>query len=215
MIPEELRRIKPLSGKERLGANRESEYLGAEDIEPGTEPTLTISALYNGMITLARGKERHDVVAFKEEKIPGSINQVRPLVLNATNRKTLRKIYKNVTAENLVGKQITLFLEPNVRDPSTGDKVDGIRIRPKVPSTQAKPVGPVPCADCGQSITAVGTYSAADIAQINEKRFGRKLCAACSKKLAEQAKQEQPKQEEPVAEEPKPQSSLAESLMEE
>ena len=215
MIPKELQSIRPMSGKERLGAFRDSEYLGAEDIEPGTEPVLTIKALYNGMITLARGKERHDVIAFVEESVPGSINQVRPLVVNSTNRKTLRKLYRGTSAEALVGKKIQLFLEPNVRDPSTGDKVDGIRIRPKVPSTQAKPTGPVLCADCGQPITSVGTYSAADIAQINEKRFGRKLCAACSKKLAEQAKQEQPKPEESVAEEPKPQSSLAESLMEE
>lgn len=214
MIPDELKRMTPLKGKERLGANRDSEYLGAEDIEPETEPTLTIAALYNGMITLARGKERHDVIAFKEETVPGSINQVRPLVLNATNRKTLRKIYKNVTAENLVGKRITLFLEHNVRDPSSGDKVDGIRIRPKVPSAQAKPAGPILCADCGQQITAVGNYSASDIAQINEKRFGRKLCAACSKKLAEQAKQEPPKQEEAAQEEPTTKSSLAEMLSE-
>lgn len=215
MIPKELQSIRPMSGKERLGAFRDSEYLGAEDIEPGTEPVLTIKALYNGMITLARGKERHDVIAFVEESVPGSINQVRPLVVNSTNRKTLRKLYRGTSAEALVGKRIQLYLEPNVRDPSTGDKVDGIRIRPRVPSAQTQQTGPILCADCGQTITAVGTYSAADISQINEKRFGRKLCAACSKKLTEQAKQEQPKPEEPVAEEPKPQSSLAESLMEE
>lgn len=187
MIPDELKRMTPLKGKERLGAVRESDYLGAEDIEPGTEPTLTISALYNGLITLARGKERHDVVAFKEEKVPGSINQVRPLVLNATNRKTLRKIYKNVTAENLVGKQITLYLEPNVRDPSTGDKVDGIRIRPRVPV--AKRTEPLICADCGNFITGVGSYTAEDVARINRQRYGAELCGACSKKRSEQAEQ--------------------------
>ena len=55
MLPNELKNLTPMKGKERLGANRESEYLGAEDIEPGTEPVLTIAALYNGMITLARG----------------------------------------------------------------------------------------------------------------------------------------------------------------
>lgn len=186
MIPKELQAMKPMSGKDRLGMWRDSEYLGAEDIEPGTEPILTISALYNGMITLARGKERHDVVAFKEERVPGSINQVRPLVMNATNRKTLRKIYKNVTAENLVGKQIQLFIEHNVRDPSTGDKVDGIRIRPKIPTPQR--AEPILCADCGKPIEPIGNYSAADIAQINEKRFGVKLCGNCSKKRAEQPK---------------------------
>lgn len=191
MIPDELKRMTPLKGKERLGANRDSEYLGAEDIEPNTEPILTIAALYNGMITLARGKERHDVVAFKEERVPGSINQVRPLVLNATNRKTLRKIYKNVTAENLEGKQIQLFLEHNVRDPSTGDKVDGIRIRPRIPENK-KPE-PIKCADCGKVITDVGNYSAEDIARINQGRYGRCICAECSKKLS--MPQEEKKQE--------------------
>ena len=194
MIPDELKRMTPLKGKERLGANRDSEYMGAEDIEPNTEPTLTISAIYNGMITLARGKERHDVIAFKEERVPGSINQVRPLVLNATNRKTLRKIYKNVTAENLVGKQITLYLEHNVRDPSSGDKVDGIRIRPRIPTAQRNE--PIICADCGKPIEGMANYSAEDVARINQGRYGRCICAACSKKLS--AAQEEAKLIEPA-----------------
>lgn len=187
MIPKELQAMRPMQGKERLGANRDSEYLGAEDIEPNTEPVLTIKALYNGMITLARGKERHDVIAFVEETVPGMINQVRPLVVNSTNRKTLRKLYKATSADALVGKKIRLYLEHNVRDPSSGDKVDGIRIRPTIP-TAAKSE-PVKCADCGKIITAVGNYSAEDIARINQGRYGRCICANCSKKLNEQPKE--------------------------
>ena len=183
MIPDELKRMTPMKGRERLGANRDSEYLGAEDIEPGTEPVLTIAALYNGMITLARGKERHDVIAFVEEKVPGSINQVRPLVVNSTNRKTLRKIYRGTSADALVGKKIQLYLEPNVRDPSTGDKVDGIRIRPKVPA--AVKAEPILCEDCGKAIQAIGQYSADDIARINKNRFGACICGECSKKRSE------------------------------
>lgn len=194
MIPDELKRMTPLKGKERLGANRDSEYMGAEDIEPNTEPTLTISAIYNGMITLARGKERHDVIAFKEERVSGSINQVRPLVLNATNRKTLRKIYKNVTAENLVGKQITLYLEHNVRDPSSGDKVDGIRIRPRIPTAQRNE--PIICADCGKPIEGMANYSAEDVARINQGRYGRCICAACSKKLSAAQEEAKPTESE-------------------
>ena len=209
MIPDELKRMVPLKGKERLGADRDSEYMGAEDIDPEIEPVLTIKALYNGMVTLSRGKEKKDVIVFAEETVPG-IKTVRPLIVNATNRKTLRKLYKNVNAETLMGKKVQLYLEHNVRDPSSGDKVDGVRIKNRVPTAQMASTGPILCADCGQPITAVGNYSAGDIAQINEKRFGKKLCAACSKKLAEQAKQEEPKTEET-----KPQSSLAESLMEE
>ena len=197
MIPEELRRMKPLTGKERLGANRDSEYMGAEDIDPDVEPVLTIKAIYNGMVTLQRGKENKDVIVFEEETVPG-IKQVRPLVVNATNRKMLRKIYKSVTADNLAGKRIQLYLEHNVRDPSTGDKVDGIRIRNKVPSVKA--AGPILCEDCGKPITAIGSYGAEDIAKINVQRFGKKICGECSKKLS--AKPEEPAEEktEEVAE---------------
>jgi len=36
-------KLRQLSGDERLGQMRESEYLGAEDIDDGTEPILTIA----------------------------------------------------------------------------------------------------------------------------------------------------------------------------
>lgn len=203
MIPEELKRMKPMTGSERLGANRDSEYLGAEDIEPGTEPVLTIKALYNGMITLQRGKENKDVIVFAEERVPG-INNVRPLVCNATNRKTLKKLYKSVTADALVGKKIQLWIDNKVRDPQTGELTDGIRIRPRIPVD--KKAEAIICEQCGKPIKAIGQFSAEQIASINQKRYGKKLCGECSKKLGEQAEapkteeqpapQEEPKQEE-------------------
>lgn len=203
MIPDELKRMKPMTGSERLGANRDSEYLGAEDIDPGTEPVLTIKALYNGMITLQRGRENKDVIVFAEDRVPG-INNVRPLVCNATNRKTLKKLYKSVTADALVGKKIQLFIDNKVRDPSTGELTDGIRIRPRIPAD--KKAEAIVCEQCGKPIKAIGQFSADQIASINQKRYGKKLCGECSKKLGEQAEapkteeqsapQEEPKQEE-------------------
>lgn len=192
MIPEEIRRMKPLTGKERLGANRDSEYLGAEDIEPGVEPVLTIQAIYNGMVTLQRGKENKDVIVFAEETVPG-IKNVRPLIVNATNRKTLRKIYKSVTAEALQGKKIQLYIDHNVRDPSSGDKIDGIRIKPRIPSPPR--TEPIVCESCGKRVEGVGTYSAEDVARLNQKRYGKTLCAACSKAMSETAQTEQPEPE--------------------
>jgi len=193
MIPDELKRMKPMTGKERLGANRDSEYLGAEDIDPGTEPVLTIDHIYNGMVTLQRGKENKDVITFREESVPG-IKNVRPLIVNSTNRKTLRKIYKAVTAENLEGKRIQLYLDPNVRDPSTGDKVDGIRIRPKIPT--AKAAEPIKCEVCGNPIAPFGQYSAEQVAQIGMERYGKKVCIDCGQKLkAEQAEQTEAEKE--------------------
>lgn len=188
MIPDELKRVKPLSGKERLGANRDSEYLGAEDIDPNSEPVLTIDHIYNTMVTLQRGKENKDVITFKEERVPG-IKNVRPLIVNSTNRKTLRKIYKSVTAESLEGKRIQLYLDPNVRDPSTGDKVDGIRIRPKVPTAKSAEV--VMCEMCKKPITSFGQYSAEQMVQISKERFnGRCVCATCGAELKKQMEAE-------------------------
>lgn len=193
MIPDEIKRMRPLTGNERLGANRDSEYLGAEDIDPGTEPVLTIAAIYNGMVTLQRGKENKDVIVFKEESVPG-IRNVRPLIVNATNRKTLRKIYKSVTADSLAGKRVQLYIDHNVRDPSSGDKVDGIRIKAKVPAPPR--TEPLICEDCGKQITGVGTYSAEYVAAINLKRFKKTICAECSKKLSEAASEKELQGEE-------------------
>lgn len=197
MIPDELKRMKPMSGSERLGANRDSEYLGAEDIDPGSEPILTISALYNGYITLQRGKENKDVITFVEEHVPG-IKNVRPLVCNATNRKTLKKLYKAVTADALVGKKIQLFIDSKVRDPQTGELTDGIRIRPRIPAE--KKAEPIICESCGKQIRAIGQYNAEDVAKINMQRFGKKLCGACSKAMSDAAVAEKPEQTEEVKE---------------
>lgn len=206
MIPKELQNMSPMKGKERLGANRESEYLGAEDIEPGTEPVLTIKHLYNGMITLARGKERHDVITFVEEKVPGSINQVRPLVVNSTNRKTLRKLYKATSADALEGKRIQLFLKPDVRDPSTGDKVDGIRIKDKIPPVGAR-IDPPKCEECGKIIEGMGQYTPEQIGEVNRQRYGKRLCVECGKKRKEQIDAQEKKTEETTD------TSLADALM--
>ena len=59
--------LRKLSRGERLGQDRNSEYLGAEDIDPGIEPVLTIEALWNGMVTLQKGKENKDVITFVEK----------------------------------------------------------------------------------------------------------------------------------------------------
>lgn len=212
MIPKELQSLKPMQGKERLGAHRSSEYLGAEDIEPGSEPILTIKNLYNGLITLARGKENHDVMVFAEEKVDG-INNVRPLVVNATNRKTLRKLFKAVDANTLVGKRIQLYIVHDVRDPSTGEKVDGIRIRDKVP-TGAKYVAPK-CEECGKDIAGMSNFTAEQIAANTKKKYGKCLCVECGQKAkeaieAELKKQEQAEQKAPAEE---PQNDLAGQLM--
>lgn len=182
MIPDELRNMKPLQPGDRLGMNRDSEYLGAEDLDPEKEPILTIAAIYSGKVTLQRGKEVKDVLVFKEDRVDG-IRNVRPLIVNATNRKTLRKLFGSVKVETLVGQSIQLYLDHNVRDPSSGERTDGIRIRPRKPQPAAK-AEPIICADCGKEIVGVGRFTPEIIAQGTMQKYGARLCSDCGKKRA-------------------------------
>lgn len=185
MMPKD--KLRQLTGDERLGQDRESEYLGAEDVDDGVEPILTISGLWNGMVTLQRGKEKKDVLTFAEERVPG-IRQVRPLIVNSTNRKVLRKLYGDAKASTLVGKQIQLYIDHKVRDPQDGGYTDGIRIRAHKPRPSRPTVPPAPpCADCGQAITPAMGKDAGYLAAYTAKHYGAPLCAECAQKRREAA----------------------------
>lgn len=190
MMPKD--KLRQLTGDERLGQMRESEYLGAEDIDDGVEPVLTISGLWNGTVTLQRGRENKDVLTFAEERVPG-IMQVRPMIVNSTNRKILRKLYGDAKASTLVGKQIQLYIDHKVRDPQDGGFTDGIRIRPHKPRVQKhKPVPP--CTDCGNPIQSAMGRSADWLAAYTTKNYGVPLCAECAQRRKETAAEESGKE---------------------
>ena len=179
MITKELQNMKPLKGEEFF--IRDSEYLGADDIDQKIEPVLTIKNLYRGKVTLSRGKEVKNVLTFVEENVPG-IAEVRPLIVNSTNRQTLKKLYGQVTANALEGKKIQLYIEHGVRNPSNGELTDGIRIRDKKPATGGKAPAAVKCADCGNDITGSGNFTADQIVKASKDKYGKALCMACAQK---------------------------------
>ncbi len=183
MMPKD--KLRQLTGDERLGQMRESEYLGAEDIDDGVEPVLTISGLWNGMVTLQRGKENKDVLSFAEERVPG-IMQVRPMIVNSTNRKVLRKLFGDAKASTLVGKQIQLYIDHKVRDPQDGGLTDGIRIRSFKPRVQQRQPVP-PCTDCGNPIQPAIGKPIEWLAAYTTKNYGVPLCAECAQKRKDAA----------------------------
>ena len=204
MITKELQNMKPLKGEEFF--IRDSEYLGADDIDQKIEPVLTIKNLYRGKVTLSRGKEVKNVLTFVEENVPG-IAEVRPLIVNSTNRQTLKKLYGQVTANALEWKKIQLYIEHGVRNPSNGELTDGIRIRDKKPTAAvAKPKAAVKCADCGKDIAGSGNFSAEQIAAGSKQKYGKALCMDCAQKRKAEAEAaekaaaeaEQVKPEEPA-----------------
>ena len=149
------------------------DYIGAYAFEHGEEKTATIRDVKQEMVPGADGKkEMCTIVYFKED--------LKPLILNRTNAKTITKLYGTGYIDEWVGKRITMVVK-NVR--AFGEVVEAIRIKAEVP--REKKSAPIICEDCGKAISAIGTYSAEDIARINKNRFGMCLCGECSKKRTE------------------------------
>lgn len=197
MITRELQNMKPLSWGDVIP--RDSEYLGAEDIDQTTEPILTIKNIYNCKVTLQRGKENKNVLTFEEESVPG-IREVRPLILNSGNRQVLRKLFckpgQQLTAGVIQGKKIQLWIEHGVRNPSKNELTDGIRIRDKIPVSDKK-YEPPKCEMCKKPIIGIPGFTAEQIAANTKAKYGKCLCAECGKKAkaemeakAAEAKQE-------------------------
>lgn len=193
MITKDLEHLRPLQGDEPLP--RDSEYLGADDLDTTVEPVLTIKNLYRGKVTLSRGKEVKNVIVFAEEKANGIIGDVRPMIVNSTNRQTLKKLYKQVTASALEGKKVQLFIEHNVRNPSNGEMTDGIRIRDFIPK-EGKAYKAPKCAECGKDITGMSGFTAEQIAANTKQKYGKQLCVECGQK-AKAALEAKAKAEEP------------------
>ena len=171
-----------ITGSDSLRKYFDSPYMGAYSISEGQEPVVTIKDIMHGKITLDGGrKEEHVLLSFSERAVPG-MDEVKPLVLNATNQKTLEKLYGK-GADALIGKKVQFYVDPAVKAIG-GGTTEGVRIRPRVPR-QAE-TGPIKCADCGNEITAAtlktgAEASAAQIAAFARKRYGMELCADCMK----------------------------------
>lgn len=205
MLTKDLEHLRPLHGDEPLP--RDSEYLGADDLDNNVEPVLTIKNIYRGKVTLSRGKEVKNVIVFAEEKVAGIIGEVRPMIVNSTNRQTLKKLFGQVTASALEGKKIQLFIEHNVRNPSNGEMTDGIRIRDKKPTASGTAAKALKCAECGKEISGAGGLTAEQIASGTKQKYGKQMCVECGQKRKAELEAETAKAAEPA------QDNLAAQLM--
>lgn len=105
-----------------------SDHLGIVDLEEyvenGSNLVFTISSVRQSRGENVAGKKIDcNVAVFKEN--------IKPLVLNATNSKTLRKITGSPFIEDWVGIPVQLYIDHNVK--MKGEVVGGVRISPKKP----------------------------------------------------------------------------------
>lgn len=147
------------------------DYLGAYALEPGQEIIVTIKTVANEVVTGADGKkETCSVMHFVEN--------VKPLVLNATNSKTITKLLKTPYIEQWSGKKIQLYVQTGIK--AFGDVVDAIRVREFLPVEKE-----LICADCGNKIESFGKTKADVLAKYTLSKYGRMLCSECATKEAE------------------------------
>lgn len=144
------------------------DYLGAYALEPNQDLVVTIKSVANELVTGAEGKkETCLVMRFMEN--------VKPMVLNATNSKTIAKLFKTPYIEEWAGRKIQLYVQTGVK--AFGDVVDALRVRPFLPVEKE-----LKCADCGKKIEGNGKSTAEVIAKYTLDKYGRMLCNECGKK---------------------------------
>jgi hypothetical protein len=144
------------------------DYLGAYALEPNQDLIVTIKSVANEVVVGTDGKkETCSVMRFAEN--------VKPMVLNATNSKTISKLFKTPYIEEWTGRKIQLYVETGVK--AFGDVVDALRVRPFLPVERE-----LICADCGKKIEGNGKSSADTLAKYTLKQYGRMLCNDCGKK---------------------------------
>ena len=153
------------------------DYLGAYSLEPGTDKILTIKSIVREMITGTGGKKEECPVCHWHE-------QEKPMILNATNLKTIAKMYGS-DYDQWMGKRVQIYATTTKFG---SDTVECLRIRKDIPEDVK-----IPCEVCGQMIAPAFNMSETQFAVWTKKRFGKMMCSECAQ--AEKAKQEGTKNE--------------------
>ena len=108
-----------------------SPYLSAADI---TGPTvLTISHVNLSGDQTKKTKDIFNTAYFVEKELRQGEN-LKPMILNAVNSKTLFKLTGSHFIEDWVNVPVTIFVDSNVR--FGRDTVEGLRISPQPPQIQ-------------------------------------------------------------------------------
>jgi hypothetical protein len=101
------------------------DYIGAYALQPGEELILTIKSCGLEQIVGTDGKKQDCLVVH-------FIEQVKPMILNNTNAKTISKVHQTPYMEQWHGKKIQIYAR---RIRAFGEDVDALRIRDFVPKS--------------------------------------------------------------------------------
>jgi len=108
-----------------------SPYLSSGDI---VEPTiLTIDKAELLIDQTKRTKDKFNTIFFIEKEIRQG-EKLKPMILNATNSRTMKDLAGSPFLNDWGGVSITVYVDPNVK--MMGETVDGLRINKAAPRLQ-------------------------------------------------------------------------------
>lgn len=107
-----------------------SDFLGSCDLEDGKDLKVVIKSVTIQQVKGSDGKKKEcNVATFTDTKI-------KPMILNATNCKTIKKFTKTPYINDWANVPIQIYIKNDVQ--AFGDVTEGLRIRDFQP-TQSKP----------------------------------------------------------------------------
>lgn len=108
------------------------------------------------------------------------VENIKPFICNKTNAKMIEKLYGTPFIEDWGGHKLQFYADRNVR--FGRDKVEGVRIRPFKPTSAIPNTETPKCDECKKDITGFGEYTALQIAQRNNAKYGQTICIDCATK---------------------------------
>ena len=145
-------------------------YLGAYAFDEGKDMILTVASVGNELVTGDGGRKEECTVCH-------FVENVKPLILNKTNMKSIQKALGTPYIEEWAGHKIQIYVDPKVK---FGKEITGgLRVRNYAPSTQK-----IICQSCGGEIQPRGKSTAQQIAAYTAQKYGQALCAACATRAA-------------------------------
>lgn len=160
-------------------------YLGAYSIENGQDLVLTIKYVNEETVIGTDGKKDDCVVCH-------FVENVKPMILNATNMKMITKLYNSPYIEDWAGKKIQIGIE---KIKAFGEVVEALRIRKKIPQIQAKALPK--CEVCGKDIQPLSNMTSEQLAVYTKNKYGKQLCSDCATKIAQKSTEDnEPKENE-------------------
>jgi hypothetical protein len=115
----------------------DSPYLSSADI---VEPTvLTVKAVRFELDRTKKTKDRFNTAHFVETELRKG-EKLKPMILNASNSKTMKALTNSPFLEDWVNVRITVYVDHNVRFGK--ETVEGLRISPHAPEARRKALTP-------------------------------------------------------------------------